>query len=64
MRLQTTADQFLCVRLPPLLLQMRLGERAPRVRGGSVSGGLLKRFIKPDERWLEFMVILGMLVCC
>jgi hypothetical protein len=36
--------------------QMRLGERAPRQRTSNVSCGLLERFIRRDERWLEFKV--------
>lgn len=35
--------------------QVRLTERAPRTDGG-VTGGLLERFILPEERWLEFKV--------
>ena len=38
------------------LLQVRLAERAPRVAGGGISGGAVRRFIRADERWLEFEV--------
>ncbi|KAI3428460.1 hypothetical protein D9Q98_007286 [Chlorella vulgaris] len=38
--------------------QMRLGERAPRQRTSNVSCGLLERFIRRDERWLEFKVVM------
>ena len=43
-------------------LQVRLAERAPRVAGGGISGGAVRRFIHADERWLEFEV--GCAGCC
>ncbi|PRW44284.1 DNA (cytosine-5)-methyltransferase CMT1 isoform A [Chlorella sorokiniana] len=36
--------------------RVRLAERAPRVAGAGISGGAVRRFIKPEERWLEFEV--------
>lgn len=38
------------------MLQVRLAERAPHVAGSGISGGAVNRFIRPDERWLEFEV--------
>lgn len=38
------------------VLQMRLGECAPRVTSNCVAKGQLKRAIQADERWLEFKV--------
>lgn len=38
------------------ILQMRLGEKAPRQRKSNVAAGLLLRSMRRDERWLEFKV--------
>ncbi|PSC69902.1 BTB POZ and MATH domain-containing 2-like isoform A [Micractinium conductrix] len=40
------------------VLQMRLGECAPRVTSNCVAKGQLKRAIQADERWLEFKVVM------
>ncbi|EFN55234.1 hypothetical protein CHLNCDRAFT_52630 [Chlorella variabilis] len=40
------------------ILQMRLGEKAPRQRKSNVAAGLLLRSMRRDERWLEFKVVM------